>query len=260
MNRLPGLIYGAVAYSAFLCAFVYLVGFVGDIGVPKSINVGGEVDGLFALAINLTLIALFGLQHSLMARSGFKRWLAEFLPASAERATFVLATSVVLTMLFVLWQPIPADIWVLDGLPGSLLSVGFWSGWLLVVAASFLTGHFEFAGLKQSWLAFRQRRSRSMPFVVHSLYRFVRHPMYVGLLAGFWLTPRMTVGHLLFAAGMTGYVLVGMRLEERDLVRQFGRRYRAYRRRVPALVPHPGASVRVPPSTMAHDDATGRSL
>jgi len=260
MKRLPGLAYGALAYGAFLCAFVYLVAFVGDLGVPKSVNAGGEVDGLFALAVNLTLIALFGLQHSLMARKGFKRWLGEFLPASAERSTFVLATSVVLGMLFVLWQPIPADIWVLEGVPAILLSVGFWLGWLLVVTASFLTGHLEFAGLRQSWLAYRRRRPGPMPFVVHSLYRFVRHPMYLGLLAGFWLTPRMTVGHLLFAAGMTGYLLVGMRLEERDLVRHYGRRYRAYQRRVPALVPHPGSSAAVVPSTVARDEAGGRSL
>lgn len=251
MKRFLCLAYGFVAYGGFLIAFAYLIGFVGDLGVPKSVNAGGEVNGLFALAVDLTLIALFGLQHSLMARSGFKRWLAEFLPRSVERATFVLATTVVLTLLFVLWQPIPADIWVAEGVAAGLLLACFWLGWLTVAGSTLLTGHFEFVGLKQVWLAFRRRRADPPPFVTRFLYRFVRHPMYTGLLLALWMTPRMTVGHLLFAAGMTGYLLIGMHLEERDLVRHYGRRYRAYQRRVPALIPRPGPPV-------ARRDPTGR--
>jgi protein-S-isoprenylcysteine O-methyltransferase Ste14 len=238
-----------LACGGFLVAVVGLAGFVGDFGLPKTVNAGGEVDGLFALAVNGGLILLFGLQHSLMARPGFKQWLAEFLPPAAERPTFILATALMLGLLFALWQPIPADIWRVDGVAGGLLSAGFWLGWLIVGLAASLTGHLEFTGLGQVWQAFRHRRGRPpkpappRPFVTRSLYRFVRHPMYTGLLMTFWLTPRMTVGHLLFAAGMTGYLLIGLRFEERDLLRRYGRRYRAYQRRVPALIPRPAASL-----------------
>ncbi len=239
MARYLRLAYGLAAYGSFLAVTAYLIGFVGDFGVPKTVNAGGEVDGLFALAVDGVLIGLFGLQHSLMAREGFKAWLAEFLPPEAVRPTFVLATAAVLALLFGLWQPIPADIWVVEGAGGLLLHLGFWAGWLVVGCSLLLTGHLEFTGLRQTWSAFRGHRTRPLPFVTRALYRFVRHPMYSGLLMAFWLTPRMTVGHLLFAAGMTGYLLIGMHLEERDLERRFGRRYRAYQRRVPALVPRP---------------------
>ena len=249
MTRYLCLAYGLLAYGGFLVAALALVGFIGDFGLPKTLNAGGEVDGLFALAVNSCLILLFGLQHSLMARPGFKQWLAEFLPPAAERPTFILATALMLGLLFLLWQPIPADIWVAEGIAGGVLTAGFWLGWLIVGLAAGLTSHLEFTGLGQVLRAFRHRRVRRpqatgpRPFETRSLYRFVRHPMYTGLLMTFWLTPRMTVGQLLFAAGMTGYLLIGLRFEEQDLERRYGRRYRAYQRRVPALIPRPSASL-----------------
>lgn len=238
MQRITVFIYGMLAYAAFFITFLYLIGFVGNFVVPKSIDSGPAAPLAEALAINLALIGLFGLQHSIMARPWFKKRWTRIIPASVERSTFVMATCLVLALLYWQWRPMTQTIWEAEGAFVRLvLWALFWSGWALVLISSFVINHFDLFGLRQVYLNFQRRAYTHLPFSVSSLYRFVRHPLMSGFLIAMWATPSMTAGHLLFALGMTVYVLAAVRIEERDLVKFHGKAYQAYRSRVPMLLP-----------------------
>ncbi len=239
MNRPLAVLYGGVSYTAFLGVFLYAIAFVAGVGVPKHIDNGALAPWSTALAIDIALLGLFAVQHSGMARPAFKRWWTRFVPSAIERSTFVLVSSLVLALLFWLWRPLPQTIWHVDA---ALARGGLWgislSGWLLVLTSSFTINHFELFGLRQVWSHARGRTAKDEPFVIRAMYRIVRHPLMLGFLIAFWVTPDMTVGHLLFAAVVTGYIVVAVRfLEERDLVAVHGDTYRDYQRRVPMLLP-----------------------
>jgi protein-S-isoprenylcysteine O-methyltransferase Ste14 len=235
--RVAALIYGAVSYLIFLCSFLYVVACVGNYLVPKSMDVGPERGPALSVLIDLTLLSLFAVQHSVMARPAFKRWWTTIIPASCERSTYVLISSVLLILLFWQWRPVVTTIWRVEGWPATLLTSIYWIGWLTALASTFMIDHFELFGLRQVFASLRGIAARVPAFKTPLLYRFVRHPLLLGFLLAFWATPHMTAGHLLFAIVTTAYILVGARLEERDLVAQFGARYERYRRRVPMLLP-----------------------
>jgi methanethiol S-methyltransferase len=238
VGRTLAVAYGLAAYGLFLGTIGYFVLFVGGISVPKTLDRGDGLPGP-AAAVDVLLVLLFGLQHSVMARPGFKQRLSHIVPPTLERSTFVLVSGVMLVLLVALWRPIPALVWYAEP-PGAVLVHGvFWTGVLLAVGSTFVFSHAELFGLAQVHAGVRGRPSTAPTFRTPALYRVVRHPMHLGMLVVLWATPRMTAGHLLFALAMTAYVLIGIHFEERDLVRQFGERYRAYRRAVPALVPFP---------------------
>jgi protein-S-isoprenylcysteine O-methyltransferase Ste14 len=254
MKRLSILLFGVVVYVIFFATFLYLIAFVGNLQttallqglpavaslVPNSIDVGGPASPLgTAIAIDLALIVVFGLQHSVMARTGFKAWLHQRLPASAERSVYVLLASLVLMVMFWQWRPIPALVWSASSTLGVAIGWAvFAAGFGLVLLSTFLIDHFDLFGLKQVWRQFTDRPAASAHFVTPLVYKLVRHPLYLGFLLAFWAGPTMSVGHLLFAAAMSAYILVAIQLEERDLVRQLGNRYAAYREQVPMLVPY----------------------
>lgn len=238
MRRVAAALYGFLAYLAFLIPIGYLVGFLADWGVPKTIDRGAGLQAGSALAVDLALLVAFGLQHSVMARSGFKRAIERWVPKPMERSTYVLASGLALAALFWLWRPIPAVLWDVSGTAlGALAGVGFATGWGLAVWATFALSHFHLFGVSQVAAYVRGQEHPRLALRRTLLYRIARHPMTAGLLLAFWSTPRMTQGHLVFAAGMALYSLVATVLEERELLREFGRGYRAYRREVPALVP-----------------------
>ena len=235
---IAGVTLSALVYVFFLGAFMYTIAFVADVGVPKTIDGGLIGAPLRAALINLALLGQFGLQHSVMARPAFKRWWTKFIPESLERSVFVLAATVALVLLLWLWQPLPGQVWSVDN---PLLATVLWTlcgvGWAVVLLSTFLLNHFELFGLQQS-LLFATGQSAGVPsFKTPVLYRYVRHPLYLGFVIAFWATPHMSVGHLLFAIGCTGYILVGIFFEERDLITQFGDTYRRYQKRVPMLLP-----------------------
>jgi len=238
MKRWAVFLYGLAAYSLFLATFLYAAGFVGNLGVPKSMD-SGRTTGLgAALAVDLGLLALFALQHSVMARRGFKARLTLVVPEPAERSTYVLASSLALLLLFWQWRPLGGSVWELQDPAGRLVLHGLGAfGWLLVLVTTFLIDHFDLFGLRQVWLYLRRRPYSPVAFRTPGPYRLVRHPLYVGWLFAFWATPSMTVTHLLFAIATTAYIVVAIRFEERDLAAVHGPAYEAYRRRVPMLVP-----------------------
>lgn len=241
MAGLFAALYGVVAYSFTLVALLYLVGFVGNLVVPKSIDAGASGPLLQSLLVDAALIALFAIQHSVMAREGFKRWWTRVVPASIERSTYVLFTSLVLLLLYWQWRPIPASVWTVHNMVAAGMLDGiFWLGWAVLVASTFLINHFELFGLSQVFARLFGKQLSDPKFRTPLLYRYVRHPIYLGVLLAVWATPSMTVGHLLFAGMITGYILIGIRLEERDLVKQFGDQYRSYRERASMLIPLPG--------------------
>jgi len=239
MRRLLFFTYGVAAYAASLATMAYLVGFGAGVGVPKSVDSGAGVPWVEGVAIDLLLVALFGVQHSVMARRGFKQWWTRFVPPPLERSTYLLATCAALALLFVFWVPIEAPVaWRVEHPAGvALLWTLFASGWLLALASTFLIDHFELFGLKQVFARLAQREAPEPRFRTPLFYRYMRHPLYTGLLLTFWSVPVMTAGRLLFALGCTAYVLIGIAFEERDLLRQFGERYRVYREQVGMLVP-----------------------
>jgi protein-S-isoprenylcysteine O-methyltransferase Ste14 len=231
------LAYGGLSYLVFFGTFLYAVGFLGNVIVPKSLDTAATDPWPTALAVDLALLSLFAVQHSVMARQGFKRRLTRVIPPAAERSTYVLASSLALILLFWQWRPLGGVVWdVQDPTGRALLVGGFAFGWLLVLFTTFVINHFDLFGLRQSWRAFRGQPQQPLRFVTPVLYRIVRHPLYVGWLFAFWSTPTMTVTHLLFAVMTTGYILVAIQLEERDLMRAHPE-YAEYRRRVPMLLP-----------------------
>lgn len=230
-------IYGLVCYAVFLATFLYAIGFIGNFAVPKSIDSPRAGTLLAALLINLGLLGLFAVQHSVMARPAFKRWWTRIVPAAAERSTYTLLSSLALILLFVFWQPLGGVVWHVDSPVGrALLYAGFAFGWALVLVSTFLINHFDLFGLRQVWLYLLRKPYTPVEFRMPLAYRIVRHPLYVGWFFAFWCTPTMTVTHLVFALATTGYILIAIQLEERDLVAAHPE-YADYRRRVPMLVP-----------------------
>ena len=238
MKKTFSLLYGLVCYLAFLGSFLYAVGFVGNLLVPKTIDSTPEAPLWKALLIDASLLLLFALQHSIMARPAFKKWWTRIVPAHLERSTYVLLASVCLSLMMWQWQPIGGIIWTVESsVLKTLLLAGNVAGWLIVLIATFLINHFDLFGLRQVWLYFNGKPYTTLPFRVPVFYRFVRHPLYLGFLIAFWSTPVMTSAHLLFAVLTTGYILTAIRFEEKDLLQHFGAKYRAYKNRVPMILP-----------------------
>src|SRR6478735_3442460 len=236
--RLLALGYGGIAYLIFLGSFLYAIGFVSRFVVPKTIDTGPASSWPTALAIDLVLMSIFAVQHSVMARQGFKKLFARFAAPAIERSTFVLLASLSLILLFWQWQPMPTVIWNIEGpVFAGAASAGGMIGWLVVLYSTFLISHFELFGLKQVVTHFAGRVVAPVKFKTPGLYRLIRHPIYLGFIIAFWFTPTMTLGHLLFASVTTAYIFVGIWLEERDLIAFFGEEYRKYRERVAMLLP-----------------------
>ena len=237
MSRVLTLGYGALSYAIFFVTFLYAIGFLGNVLVPKSLDSPATDPWQTALAIDLALLSLFAVQHSVMARPRFKRVITRVIPEAVERSTYVLASSLALILLFWQWRPLGGVIWDVQYEVGrAALYGGFAFGWLLVLVTTFVINHFDLFGLRQTWRAFRGQPQAGLTFVTPVLYRIVRHPLYVGWLFAFWSTPIMTVTHLLFALVTTAYILVAIQLEEHDLMRAHPE-YAEYRRQVPMLVP-----------------------
>jgi protein-S-isoprenylcysteine O-methyltransferase Ste14 len=233
--------YGVFSYLIFFGTFLYAIGFIGNFGVPRSLD--GNASGSFGLnlAIDAGLLTLFAVQHSVMARKWFKDWWTRIVPTTIERSTYVLFSSLALIFLFWLWQPLGGVVWSIENPAGVFaLRALFAFGWLLVLVSTFLINHFDLFGLRQVWLHLRGKPYKSLPFGTPALYRIVRHPLYVGWFFAFWMTPLMTFAHLLFAFATTAYILLAIQFEERDLVREHGEDYETYRREVPMLVPFAG--------------------
>jgi protein-S-isoprenylcysteine O-methyltransferase Ste14 len=237
-RRISIFAFGVVSYAIFFAVFLYAAGFVNNWLVPKSLDSGPAPSGMVALAVNAGLLLLFGLQHSVMARPGFKAWWTRFVPVEAERSVYVLASSLAMIALYAFWQPLPGIVYQLEHPLAFAAACGVCAlGYLTVLYSTFLIDHFDLFGLRQSWLAVRNKPYVHRPFRTPSLYKYVRHPLYVGWLLFFWATPVMTVGHLILAVGITGYILVAVVFEERDLLNHFGADYRAWRARTGAFFP-----------------------
>jgi methanethiol S-methyltransferase len=238
MNRILTISYGAVSYLIFLGSFLYAIGFVGNIVVPRSIDAGVTAPLGQAVVVNVLLLGLFAVQHSVMARPAFKRWWTRFVPKVVERSTYVLLSSLVLALMFWQWRTMPAIIWDVTWMPGRIgLWILFGLGWATVLLSTFMISHFDLFGLRQVYLAWRGVPYTNLEFRTSLLYRVVRHPLMLGFIVAFWATPTMTAGHLLFAVATTGYILIAIQLEEHDLTGALGEQYRDYRGRVPMLIP-----------------------
>ena len=241
ISALLNLLYAAAVYVFFLVVLAYAVGFFAGLGVPKGIDQGTRAAVPLAVAIDLLLLLLFAVQHTVMARPWFKRRWTRIVPAPAERTTFVLCASLVLALLFWLWRPVRGTVWNLSGPGADALLAVYAAGWAVAVSSTFLIDHFDLFGLRQAYLHARRASYRPPPFTERGLYRRIRHPLMAGFVVIFWAAPTMTIGHLLFAAAATGYILVGIAFEERDLKLSLGQAYTSYRARVPALIPRPSA-------------------
>ena len=245
MGAILSVVYALACYALFLGTFLCSIGFVGDFIVPKAVDTGPPGPLGEALIIDTLLLGVFAVQHSVMARQGFKRWWTRVVPPPVERSTYVLAASLALALLFWQWRPITGVVWKVESAPIVLvIQLLFWLGWGIALLSTFLISHFELFGLSQVFARGSRHELPAPQFTTPLLYRYVRHPLYVGLLLAFWAAPTMTAGHLMFAVASTGYVLIGVFFEERDLIDQFGDRYRAYRAQVGMLIPRLGSSTR----------------
>jgi methanethiol S-methyltransferase len=237
MKRLSIFVYGLLCYTASLATLLYTVGFLGNFWVPKSLDSPGAAPLTITLLIDVALVSLFAVQHSVMARPAFKRWWTRIVPEPAERSTYMLFSCVALIALFHLWQPVGGLIWDVASPIGRALLYGIFAlGWALLLLSTFLLNHFDLFGLRQVWLQLTGKPYQSLPFGTPVLYRYVRHPLYAGWLLTFWATPTMTVAHLLFALASSTYILIAIRFEEHDLIAVHSQ-YQNYRRRVPMLLP-----------------------
>jgi protein-S-isoprenylcysteine O-methyltransferase Ste14 len=238
MKQVLALVYGVLAYVLFLGTFLYAIAFVGNLGLPTSVDSGKPASTLSAIVIDALLLGFFAIQHSVMARYGFKQRWTRVVSWYLERSTYVLAATIALALLLWQWRPIPTMIWDLRGTAvGSVLSVLFWVGWGILLLSTFLIDHFELFGLEQVWVYVKGREFHRPAFRTPLFYQWVRHPIYLGFVIAFWSAPVMTVGHLMFSIATTGYILVGIYFEERDLVRAYGDAYLDYKRQVPMLIP-----------------------
>jgi methanethiol S-methyltransferase len=247
--RLLGLLYGVGAYLFALATLLYMIGFIGNFPTLKTIDGGVAGDRGTAIVVDLVLLGLFAVQHSVMARKGFKRWWTRIVPHAVERSTYVLAAGLLLALVVWQWRPMPGVVWHVDNAVGqAVLHAAFALGWLILLVATFLINHFELFGLSQVFNNLRDRQPAATTFKTPGLYKVVRHPLYFGLILGCWATPHMSEGHLLFALGITAYIFIGIFFEERDLIASFGDEYRRYRRRVPMILPFltAGRSARTP--------------
>jgi methanethiol S-methyltransferase len=238
--RIITFLYGIVSYALGVASLLYLIFFLANLVVPKSIDSGLVGAAAPAVLVDLVLIGLFALQHSVMARPGFKERWTRFVPKPAERSTYVLLTALVLALLFWQWQPLPGIVWNVENPAGRLLLQGlFWLGWVILLSSTFMINHFDLFGLRQVYLRLKNQPYRPVPFVQMAFYRFIRHPIMLGILIGIWATPTMSAGHLLFAAATTAYVFFGIFLEEHDTRRALGESYEDYRRATPMILPVP---------------------
>ena len=238
IKRIAFFIYGSLSYVLFLGTFLYAIGFIGNFGVPSTLDGAPSKPLLIAFLIDTGLLTLFALQHSVMARKWFKDWWTRIVPKPLERSTYVLFSSVALILLFWLWQPLGGVVWSIEDPVGRIvLRLLFAFGFALVLVSTFLINHFDLFGLRQVWLYLLGRPYTTLHFGTPGPYRLVRHPLYVGWLFAFWSTPTMTLAHLLFSVATTAYILIAIQLEERDLVREFSDSYEDYRRSVPMLIP-----------------------
>ena len=239
MSRAASLLFAIICYAIFFATFLYLIVFVGGFEFArKSVDTGTLIAPVTAAIIDVLLIAVFGLQHSVMARQSFKRWWMRIVPPPIERSVYVLSASIALMILFTFWRPIDTIVWnVTNPILHDLIWLLFWIGWGTVLLSTFLINHFELFGLQQAWFHMRRREAEPPRFRQPFFYKFVRHPLYLGFLLAFWATPQMTAGHLLLAAGMSVYILIAIRHEERDLVSLFGRDYELYREQAGMLTP-----------------------
>jgi len=240
MNRILALAYGLLSYLVFLASFLYAIGFVGNLLVPKSIDSGVSGPPAIAFAADVLLLGLFAVPHSVMARQWFKRRWTQIIPLAVERSTYVLVSSLLLGLLFWQWRPIPAVVWHFENPVGRwFIHAVFWVGWAIVLVSTFLIDHFDLFGLRQVYLYASGRPYTPVGFRVPGFYRYVRHPIMLGFIVAFWAAPMMTIGHLLFAAATTAYILIALRIEERDLVGFHGERYQGYQQQVRMLLPVP---------------------
>ncbi len=238
MKRISTFIYGAVSYAIFAATGAYAIGFIGNFGVPKTLDGMARVSFTEALMINAMLLGIFAIQHSVMARPGFKRWWTKFVPEPAERSTYVLLSSAVMIVMFWMWEPMGGTVWHIEDPTGRAIMYGFYAaGWTLFFIATFQINHFDLFGLRQVWLYLRGKEYTPLPFKTPGFYGYVRHPIYVTWFMIFWMTPTMTVSHLVFSVATTAYILIATLLEERDLAAFYGKDYTNYQASVPRFIP-----------------------
>lgn len=240
LKRILFFAYGTFSYLIFLATFLYAIGFIGNFGVPTTLDGAATRPLGISLAIDVALLTLFAVQHSVMARKWFKEWWTRMVPKPIERSTYTLFSSVAMILLFALWQPLGGVIWSIQDPTARLVLRGLFAfGWALVLLSTFLINHFDLFGMRQVWLYLLGKPYSALRFGTPGPYRLVRHPLYLGWLFAFWMTPEMTAAHLLFSIATTAYILLAIQFEERDLVREHGDSYEEYRRRVPMLIPSP---------------------
>lgn len=243
MGRIFKFLYSIIAYVVFLVSFLYAIGFVGNFIVPKSIDSGVEGSILMAILINAGLLGIFAVQHSVMARPGFKKWWTKFIPQTVERATYVLVASLLLLLMFWQWRPMTQTIWdIQNGTAVLALQILFWFGWGLVLLSTFLIDHFDLFGLRQTYIDLKKAEYTPPKFRVTLLYKIIRHPIMLGFIIAFWAASSMTLGHLIFSAATTGYIIIGIMFEEKDLESFHGDTYKEYKQRVRMLIPLPKKS------------------